>query len=462
MHFRTSHGSTRPLRVWIVTGLVVASMTVATAALGTNISHPSAVIEDPANYTPRLVPDAVARPYANAVGQSGDRMFVGGRFGTVSDGNGNNRVARQNFMIFDAATGAAADSPEMDSVVWAIEPYAGTDSPDDDAVFVGGEFSYVDGVAHRRLVKLDAGTGEVDEAFNAKLPGGRVMDLHMYDGPAGPMLFAAGSAGTKLMALDPETGDNTGFLDMNINTPIPNAFGGLSVNNFAISPDGTDLIGVGNFTKVGAATRARAFRLDLGSTLAEGATLSPWYYEPFSEVCNVTTARRLAYLTDVDFAPDGTWFVISATGHVSAPGDANKTICDGVGRFETDGPDHPFRPTWINYTGGDTIWSVAASGAAVYAQGHFQWMDVEGRLFGDNVNPEAVPRFGVGAVDPGEYEADGTVIRKGGKALPWNPRKPAQQGGKQLLVTEAGLWVVSDSKRFDGEPRYGIAFAPLP
>ena len=469
MQVRMSRGSVRPLRVSVVTGLVVASMTMATAALGTSITHPSVVLENPSNDTARLVPDAaVARPYANAVGQSGNRMFVGGRFETVLDGSGSPQLARQNFMIFDADTGAVADSPAMDSVVWAIEPYTGADpaDPADDAVFVGGEFTDVDGVPHRRLVKLDAATGAVDPDFNPTIGGGQVKDLHMYNGAAGPMLFAAGSVPTKpLMALDPETGANTGYFNnVNINTPIPNAFGSLSVNNVAISPAGTELVGVGNFSKVGAAARKRVFRLNLGATTP---TLSPWYYKPFAEDCNVTTARRLAYATDVDYSPDGTWFVISATGHVSAPRDANKTVCDGVARFETDGPNNPFRPTWINYTGGDTIWSVATSGAAAYVQGHFQHLDVKGRLFGENLNDDAVDRLGVGAVDPGEYTTDAsthvtTTVRAGGKALDWDPAKPATQGGKQLLVTDAGLWVASDSKRFAGEPRYGIAFAPLP
>jgi hypothetical protein len=46
--------------------------------------------------------------------------------------------------------------------------------------------------------------------------------------------------------------------------------------------------------------------------------------------------------------------------------------------------------------------------------------------------------------------------------LSWNPRKPAQMGGKAFLVTPGGLWVGSDSERFNGELHRGIAFAPLP
>lgn len=45
---------------------------------------------------------------------------------------------------------------------------------------------------------------------------------------------------------------------------------------FAVSPDGTRLAALGNFTSVGEQARQRAFMLQLGSA---SATLSPWYYQ---------------------------------------------------------------------------------------------------------------------------------------------------------------------------------------
>ncbi len=60
-------------------------------------------------------------------------------------------------------------------------------------------------------------------------------------------------------------------------------------------------------------------------------------------------------------------------------------------------------------------------------------------------------RKGIGAIDPVT-----------GKALAWNPPKPAAQGGQDFLVTSSGLWIGSDSPTFNGEYHRGIAFAPLP
>jgi hypothetical protein len=107
------------------------------------------------------------------------------------------------------------------------------------------------------------------------------------------------------------------------------------------------------------------------------------------------------------------------------------------------------KPTWINYTGGDTLYSVAATGAAVYVQGHNRWLDNPyGRDF---AGPGAKVRLGIGAIDSDT-----------GKALAWNPSKPALQGGHDLLATADGLWVMSDSTKFDHMYHRGIAFAPLP
>ena len=428
------------------------------------VVHPQVVSEDPANTTPRLVPfGGKDRPYANAIGQLGDTMYAGGSFLRVWDDRNDVNVDVDNFVIFDAETYAVDnDIPAFGDEVWAVEPYA-----DDNAVFVGGEFGDVDGVNNSdRLVKLNA-DGSVDESFDAPLNNGRVLDLHMYEGSAGDMLFVGGSAGQKLMALDPQTGEDTDYIDLGIADEIvlngTTAFGDVSVNNFAISPDQTKLVAVGNFRTVAGQSRHRAFMVDLPPLppdAAGEATLSQWYYTPFEEFCQSTNPRRMAYLSDVDFAPDSSYFVVVSTGFTPAQGDANKTVCDAAARFETPvQPEdmHPFRPTWLNYTAGDTIWSVVVTGAAVYVQGHFKWLNATGS--GTPSNPgDVVDRLGIGAIDPDKPSVD----PNGGRALPWAPAKPAKQGGKQLLATADGLWVVSDSRRFKGEPRYGIAFAPLP
>jgi hypothetical protein len=124
------------------------------------------------------------------------------------------------------------------------------------------------------------------------------------------------------------------------------------------------------------------------------------------------------------------------------------SVCDAAARFEF-GIKKPTVPTWINYTGGDTLHSVDVTPAAVYVQGHNRWLD---NPYGvDSPGPGSVQRRGIGAID--------SVT---GKALSWNPDKPAQQGGRAFLWSGTGLWVGSDSVTVGGEYHRGLAFFPLP
>ncbi len=149
----------------------------------------------------------------------------------------------------------------------------------------------------------------------------------------------------------------------------------------------------------------------------------------------------------MDFSPDGNHFSVAATGQIPRQGDRFETVCDGVGRFDMSDDDEP---EWINYTGGDSVWAVSDTGSAVYTQGHFQWLD-NPFGFASQDGGGAAPRLGIGAIDP-----------QSGLALEWNPPKRASIGGRVLLATDDGLWVGSDSSFFGGEPRRGVAFAPLP
>ena len=116
-----------------------------------------------------------------------------------------------------------------------------------------------------------------------------------------------------------------------------------------------------------------------------------------------------------------------STGFVPQTGQIGTALCDATARFETANLA-PTRPTWINYTGGDTLHSVAVTDQAVYVQGHQRWLDnPQGR---DSAGPGAVSRPGIGAINPTT-----------GLALSWNPTKDRGVGGKDLLVTARGLWV---------------------
>jgi hypothetical protein len=371
----------------------------------------------------------VSATSVDSLAQLGGTLYAGGNFRLVQQGA--TTFNRTNLVSFSATNGAVNSfAPTFDGKVFALLATG-------NALYVGGYFSNVNGVARRGLVKLDPVTGAVDSAFNAGLRGA-VQEIRLSNG----RLLVGGKFPQRLVALDPTTGANTGYINIPISGTVASNAGATDIYRFAVNPQGTKLVAIGNFTTVGGQSRSRAFMLDLGPSTA---TLSPWYYQPLTNACRASSLP--AYLRDVDFSPDGSYFAIVSTGYVPFAGGVGRDLCDAAARFETD-VTNPARPTWINYSGGDTFHSVAASGAAVYVQGHFRALDNPNGTNGPL--PGSSPREGIGAIDP-----------VGGRALPWNPGKTRGVGGKDFLATPAGLWVASDGRRFNGEVRDNIAFCPL-
>lgn len=379
-------------------GLALSTGVTATAG----IALPKVVSANPANYTPQLPKGSYATEALRQIDRT-DTMYAGGTFTTLGG------QPRSNIGAFSATTGALTSfAPQIDGTVWALEDLGAG------RLAVGGDFTTVNGVARRGLAVVDATTGVVDPAFNAHLTG-RVTSLNLVNG----RLIAGGAFTKKLEAVDPGTGADTGYLNLNIS--------GSYVYRTAVSPDGTHLVSVANINSVSGQARRQAFMVDLGPT---SGTLSSWYYKPLLKQCEATAYNF--YLRDVDFSPDGSYFVLDGTGFVSQSGDLGVTICDAAARFETANLS-PNRPTWINYTGGDTLHSVAVSSTAVYVAGHQRWLDnTTGR---DSCAPGCVSRPGIGAIDPTT-----------GKALTWDPRRTRGIGAKELILTLAGLWVGSDTR----------------
>jgi hypothetical protein len=398
------------------------------------ISQPAVVRDNPVNFTPNLEDDGVVKnAVAYAVAQSGDTMYVAGAFHKVTNSSRTVTYTRSNFLAFSASTGAVNSmAPTFDGAVWAL-------LVNGSSLYVGGNFKNVNGVAHRGLVKLNASTGAVDPTFKPVIKWGNVTEIRLVGG----RLLIGGTFPKRLAALDPTTGADTGYLALGISGSIASNAGSTRVYRFAVNPAGDRLVALGNFTSVAGQPRRQGFMLRLGAT----ATLSPWHPHALDLQC--TADDTPVYLRDVDFSPDGSYFVIVASGYLPRTGDVGTAVCDAASRWTTADETSTTRPTWINYTGGDTLHAVAATGVTVYVQGHQRWLD---NPFGRNeAGPGAVSRPGIGALDPAT-----------GKALAWNPTKTRGVGGKDFLATSTGLWVPSDGNRFKNEFRAGIAFVALP
>jgi hypothetical protein len=323
----------------------------ASIALGTVVSA------NPANFTPNVASGAVYK-----FTQVGGTMYAGGAFSSVSTPAGvspGGTFARSNIVAFSATSGVITSfAPTVNGEVWAM-------ASDGASLWIGGTFTSVNGVARRGVAKLNPATGAVDSAFNASLASGNVTELALVGG----RLIAGGTFPGKLRAVNPATGANTGYLNLSISGSVTANAGPVEVYRFAVNPAGTRLVAVGNFTSVGGQTRYRAFMLTLGAT---SGTVNPWYYPPLQNLCRAGSLPD--YMRDVDFSPDGSWFAFVSTGFIPQAGGVGRDLCDATARFET-AITSPSAPTWINYTGGDTLHSVAATDVAVYVQGHQRWLD---------------------------------------------------------------------------------------
>ena len=148
-------------------------------------------------------------------------------------------------------------------------------------------------------------------------------------------------------------------------------------------------------------------------------------------------------MRDVDFSPDGSYFVIVTTG-----GPNFGTLCDTAARWETNAQGTALQPTWVDATGGDTLSAVGVTGSVVYVGGHQRWMN---NWFGrDSAGPGAVSRPGIAALDP-----------VNGLPFSWNPGRDRGAGVFALYSTNTGLWMGHDTDRVAGELRRKIAFFPL-
>ena len=399
--------------------------------------HPSVVLENPSNLTPHLAADNTGvRPRVLALGEIGDTMYVGGIFHNIENPQRQATLQREHLFSFNTSTGVIQPfAPNVNGPVWSIVTTG-------DAVYIGGDFTSVNGVARRGVAKLNPTTGAVDQSFQAPFNTGRVTEMDLVSG----RLIVAGSFPKRLIALNPTTGRGTTYLSLNIAGIVPMTNEKTNVFRFAVNPAATRLVAVGNFMTVNGQERVRAFMLNLGAT---SATLSDWWYEPFADRCATSSASRQSYLEDVDFSPDGSYFVFASTGFVPQfQSQIGTMVCDAAARFETNVLS-PSQPTWINYTGGDTLHSVVATGAAVYVQGHSRWLD---NPFGrDSAGQGAVERPGGGAINPTT-----------GLALPWNPGMANTVGGYDFLATADGLWIGRDGNRIGNEYHRGLAFMPLP
>jgi hypothetical protein len=392
--------------------------------------HPTVVSADPVDFTPHVLDGTVW-----SLALVGDTVVVGGAFTKVSDASRRVTFARKNIFAFGLHDGQIRTfAPEVDGAIYSLA------TGPDYSVYLGGAFKSVNGAAQRGLARVSLHDGSRYSSFGARVNWGDVRSLSSRGGSlyaGGTFSAVSGVRRSGLVRLNALTGVVDQGFDARLAGP---GLKRVRVEHFDVSLDGRKLIAVGAFLKSGTAARNQIALFDVGGP---GANLTGWYTDAFIPTC---MQGFDTYLRQVKFSPDGSYIVVAATGRASSA----QKLCDSAARFETRAAGKQ-NPTWVQRTGGDSLYAVAITGPAVYLGGHQRWFDNPYGTDGNGPGPGAVSRPGIGAVNPNT-----------GKALEWNPTRSRGVGVRAFLVTPHFLLVGSDTDELGREYHGRVGMFPLP
>jgi PKD repeat protein len=273
----------------------------------------------------------------------GNTVYVGGRFDNARPAGaapGTNLTTRTNFLAYDLTTGnlITTFAPSFNAQVRSVVA-----SPDGTRLYVGGDFTSVNGISRSRIASFDVATGNLVPFYPSVAYNVHAIAVHPSGSPVyvGGNFNAVGSVQRgQLAAFDASNG---ALLDW-----APQATGGL-VKAMAMSPDGTKVAVGGQFTALNGGTNP-GYGLGMIDAVT-GASL------PMAINATVRNGGNTSGITSLftsgdDLFGSGYWY--------GGPGNF-----EGVFSASWDGG----ATNWIADCHGDTH-SVYVGGDAVYNVGH--------------------------------------------------------------------------------------------
>lgn len=347
--------------------------------------------------------------------------------------------ARRNAFSFSATTGAVRS--------WNPSPDAGVESialaPSCTTAYLGGFFTHVGASAASGIAAVSATSGAILPGF-AHRATGAVRTVALVRSATqlvvgGNFTAINGSTRPYLASLDPSTGTVSSYLRAAVAGQLPPNAGSTMIYNQQVSAQGDRLLVEGNFLTIGGQPRHQLAELDLGPT---AATVDPWSNATLNSTqCSVD---EQFYGRAAAFSPDGQTIYLASTGE-----EGTSPFCSALTAFTNTAPA---TVKWINKTGRDSLYAVAAGTYDVYIGGHERWAD----------NPDGADSCGSSGCVP--RPGVGDIAARTGLATSWNPTRDRGHGADHLLITPAGLWVASDTffgaVKCDGVYHPGICFFP--
>jgi trimeric autotransporter adhesin len=210
---------------------------------------------------PKPAYDVDANDRVVAADISATGVLLGGDFSSLG------AVAQKNLAVIDATTGAlAVDQPVQPNA----QVYDILLSPDEQALYVSGDFTSIGGTERTGAAMLNPLTGALRPVFNPKLDGqGRVMAIKGNDLYIGGAFSKSGTLPVKRLGrFNPDTGvADGGWL------PLPDA----PIFSLAVSNDGTRVYAGGAFRKIGLTARKYFAEINAASALATGWDPAPGF-----------------------------------------------------------------------------------------------------------------------------------------------------------------------------------------
>jgi hypothetical protein len=383
--------------------------------------------------------------------QCGNVMYAVGRFTQVRNPNSTTPIARNNAFAFRAVSPYTV-LPWNPNVNGQVDTAA---CAPDGAILLGGSFTTVGGVAANNLAKVNATTGA--QATFGLHPAGRVAHVEVVRDTAGVQhLLVGGYAAPYLRSANPLTGaaDNYTMPAISGTYQYPGVAAHTTrVYNMTVSPNGQAVLMTGVFTSVGGQHHEQVFRLNL---TPRAATVSGWTPTELFSHCST---HEPFYAQDAAWSTDGSRIFVVSTGlrlyneprpPSGQPWGPRTGPCDAaIGYPVTEAPFNGH--TWINYTGCDSLFSVAADAETVFIGGHQRWISNNNTCNQVGSGGRAQP--GLGEVSPTTGAAQAGPSR--GRGL----------GADDLVRTAAGLWIASDNQANTDScagrsSRMGICFLP--
>jgi hypothetical protein len=416
----------------------------------------------PAKGTPELNPSDDSPPQqVRQIVQCGNTMYAVGSFWDILQGG--STYTRNNVLSFSA-------SPPYTLTSWApdvVGTYGDSSDPSDTLntigfvggncadAYIGGKFTSVNGTAVQNIAEISTTTGNVVSAFASKASGAVQTILGVGDHllVGGNFTGINGDTGDPYMAsLSPATGKSDGFLHLNISGNYQ--YTGVHSNsthvfNQQLSHGGTLDLVEGDFTSVGGLPRQQIFMLNVGGSAATvtGWTSPEWDGSNPSYPYQCATVEPF-YLQAAAWSPDDSTVYIATTGYHANGAPTGQTprtgLCDAAAAFPATQTSVLHK--WINYTGCDSLYAIAADVQAVYASGHERFsMNADDC---DALGPGGYNAPGMEGLDP----ANGNLYITPDNSAGYYSRARGL-GADDMLLTSAGLWIASDN--LDGSQTCG-------